>query len=154
MLVRRVWPSRPTFESPFADFEQLRHQMLRLFDAVGGNAFGEERSSVSPPMNITQDNDNYYVRAEVPGVLAKDLEVSALGRRLTITGKREIPKENDKVSYHRKERAGGEFSRTVTLPTDIDAAKVSAEYKSGILNVTLPKSETAKPRQISVKSSS
>jgi len=128
--------------------------MLRLFDAVGGNAFGEERSSVFPPMNITQDNDNYYVRAEVPGVVAKDLEVSALGRRLTITGKREIPKENDKVSYHRKERAGGEFSRTVTLPTDIDAAKVSAECKSGILNVTLPKSETAKPRQISVKSSS
>ena len=153
MLVRRVWPSRPTFESPFADFEQLRQQMLRLFDAVGGNAFGEERSSVFPPMNITQDNDNYYVRAEVPGVVAKDLDVSALGRRLTITGKREIAKENDKVSYHRKERAGGEFSRTVTLPTDIDAEKVSAEYKSGILNVTLAKSDAAKPRQISVKSS-
>lgn len=153
MLVRRVWPSRPTFESPFADFEQLRQQMLRLFDAMGGNTFGEERSSVFPPMNITQDNENYYVRAEVPGIEAKDLDVSALGRKLTITGKREIPKEKGKVSYHRKERAGGEFSRTVTLPTDIDTSKVNAEYKAGILEVTLPKSETAKPRQILVKPS-
>jgi len=152
MLVRRVWPSRPTFESPFADYEQLRQQMLRLFDAVGGNAFGEPGSGVFPPMNVTEDKDNYYVRAEVPGINAKDLEISALGHNLTISGKREIANENNKASYHRKERAEGEFSRTVTLPAEFDASNVGAQCKAGVLTVTLPKAEAAKPRQIVVKS--
>jgi len=151
MLVRRVWPSRPTFESPFADFDQLRQQMLRLFDAMGGSTFGEPGSGVFPPMNISQDSDNYYVRAEVPGINAKDLEISALGRKLSISGRREIRAENSKASYHRKERAEGEFSRTVTLPAEFDASRVNAEYKAGVLIVTLPKAETAKPRQIVVK---
>lgn len=151
MLVRRVWPSRPTFESPLADFEQLRQQMLRLFDSMGGNAFGELGTGVFPPMNITQDNDNLYVRAEVPGIGPKDLEISAMGRRLTLSGKREIAKENDRASYHRKERAEGEFSRTVALPVEFDVGRVEAAYDAGILTVTLPKAETAKPRQIVVK---
>jgi len=125
--------------------------MLRLFDSMGGNTFGELGTGVFPPMNITQDNDNLYVRAEVPGIVAKDLEISAMGRRLTISGKREIPKENDKASYHRKERAEGEFSRTVALPVDFDVGRVDAAYSAGILTVTLPKTETAKPRQIVVK---
>jgi len=151
MLVRRVWPSRPTFELPFADFEQLRQQMLRLFDSMGGNTFGELGVGVFPPMNITQDSDNLYVRAEVPGIDAKELEISATGRRLTVAGKRKIAKENDRASYHRKERAEGEFSRTVVLPVEFDVARVDANYTSGILTMTLPKAEAAKPRQIVVK---
>jgi len=152
MLVRRVWPSRPTFESPFADFDQLRRQMLRLFDAVGNDTFGNMGATVFPPVNISQDNDNYYVRAEVPGLEPKDLDVSAMGRRLTLSGKREIVTENEGASYHRKERAEGAFNRTVTLPAEFDSSRVEAKYDAGILTVTLPKAETAKPRQILVKS--
>jgi len=152
MLLSRVWPSRPTFESPFADFDQLRRQMLRLFDAASYDTYGELGAGVFPPINITQDTDNFYVRAEVPGVDKKQLEISALGRRLTISGKREIGKENDRASYHRKERAEGEFNRSITLPSEFDAARVDAQYQSGVLTVTLPKSEAAKPRQIAVKS--
>jgi len=152
MLVRRVWPSRPTFESPFADFDQLRRQMLRLFDAVGNDTFGNMGATVFPPVNISQDNDNYYVRAEVPGLEPKDLDVSAMGRRLTLSGKREIVTENEGASYHRKERAEGAFNRTVTLPAEFDSCRVEAKYDAGILTVTLPKAETAKPRQILVKS--
>lgn len=152
MLVRRVWPSRPTFESPFADFEQLRQQMLRLFDATGRDTMGELRSGVFPPLNVSQDHENYYVRAEVPGIVAKDLEITALGRKLSITGKRELEQESERASYHRKERAEGAFSRTVTLPAEFDPDKVNASYKSGILTVTLPKSDAAKPRQIVIKS--
>jgi HSP20 family protein len=126
--------------------------MMRWFDAVNNEAPTENWSGVFPPLNITQDNDNYYVRAEAPGVAAKELEISAVGRKLSLTGKREIPKENDRASYHRKERAEGEFSRTVTLPTEFDAARVEARFKDGILTVTLPKAEAAKPRQIVVKS--
>jgi HSP20 family protein len=151
VLVRRVWPSRPTFESPFADFDQLRHQLLRLFDAVGENTFGNVSGGLFPPINITQDNDNIYVRAEVPGINPKDLEISAQGRRLSISGKRAIPKESDRASYHRKERAEGEFNRTVTLPAEFEVKSVDARYNAGILAVTLPKAEVAKPRQIQVK---
>lgn len=150
MLVRRVWPSRPTFETPFADFEHLRRQMLRLFEAVGNEASGDLGAGVFPPVNITQDNDHYFVRAEVPGISVKELEISAMGRTLSISGNREIENESSAASYHRKERAEGEFNRTVTLPAEFDVARVEAQYKAGILTVTLPKAETAKPRQIVV----
>jgi len=150
VLVRRVWPSRPTFESPFADFDQLRQQLLQLFDRVGENTFGEVGAGVFPPINITQDNENVYVRAEVPGIDPKDLAISAMGRKLSISGKRAIPKESDRASYHRKERAEGEFNRTVTLPIEFEIARVDARYQAGVLTVTLPKAEVAKPRQIQV----
>ena len=84
MLIRRVWPSRPTFESPFADFEQLRRQVLRAFDAMGSDTFGDMGATVFPPVNVSQDSENYYVRAEVPGIEPKQLDISALGRRLTV----------------------------------------------------------------------
>jgi HSP20 family protein len=122
-----------------------------MFDLVGNGAFAEIGAGVFPPLNISQDADNVYVRAEIPGVDAKALEVSALGRRLSISGKREIAVESDRASYHRRERAEGEFSRTVTLPTEIDVGRVDAKYSAGILTLALPKTDAAKPRQIAVK---
>jgi len=127
--------------------------MLRMFDAVAGNDVSRDLSAgVFPPMNVTQDNDNYYVRAEIPGIKVADLSVSALRNRVSITGKREIHEEHDKVSYHRKERAEGEFNRTLTLPSEVAADKVEARYADGVLTLTLPKAEEAKPRQIAVAS--
>ena len=127
MLLRRVWPSRPAFEYPFADFDQLRREMLRMFDAVaGGDSAREMSTGVFPPMNVTQDDNNFYVRAEVPGISAKDLSISTLRNRVSISGKRVIPQENERVSYHRKERAEGEFSRTITLPGE--AAKSISKF--------------------------
>ena len=151
MLLRRVWPSRPAFENPFADFDQLRREMLCVFDTVAGSD-GGLTAGVFPPMNVTQDDSNFYVRAEVPGISTKELSVSALRNRVSISGKREIPQENERVSYHRKERAEGEFSRTITLPSEVAADRVEAHYSDGILALTLPKAEEAKPRQIAVKS--
>lgn len=151
MLLRRVWPSRPAFDNPFADFDTLRREMLRVFDSVSGRDGMEELAAgVFPPLNVTQDDNNFYIRAEVPGVKAADLSISALRNRVSIAGKREIPKENDKVSYHRKERAEGEFSRTISLPAEVVADKVEARYVDGVLTLTLPKAEEAKPRQIAV----
>ena len=151
MLVRRVWPSRPAFDSPFADFDSVRREMLRLFDSVAGETSGDVGAGVFPPMNITQDNDKFYVRAEVPGIKPNELSISAIRNRVSIAGKREIQREHERVSYHRKERAEGSFNRTVTLPTEIDADKVDANYADGILTLTLPKAEEAKPRQIKVR---
>jgi HSP20 family protein len=151
MLLRRVWPARPTFESPFADFDQVRREMLRLLDSVAGESAGEANAGVFPPLNLTHDDENFYVRAEIPGINPAELSISAIRNRLALSGKREIPREHERVSYHRKEREEGSFSRTLTLPMDVDAERVDARYADGILTVTLPKAEAAKPRQIAVR---
>ncbi len=147
MLVRRVWPSRPTFDSPFDDFDQVRREMLRLLDS----SVGDQSAGVFPPVNITQDDDNFYLRAEVPGIKPNELSISAVRNRVSLAGKREIQPEHDRVSYHRKERPEGSFDRTVTLPTEVDAERVDARYADGILTLTLPKAEETKPRQITVR---
>lgn len=152
MLARRGWPSRPAFENPFNDFDQVRREMLRLLDSVAGDTQGEAGAGVFPPINVSQDQDNYFLRAELPGIRADELSISALKNRLTISGKREIPGEQGRVSYHRKERAEGAFNRTLALPTEIDSTRVEARYADGILSLTLPKAEEAKPRQITIKS--
>jgi len=126
--------------------------MLHLVDSLSSETFGEVGMGVFPPINVTQDKDNFYVRAEAPGVKANELSISALKNRVSISGKREIPPEHERTSYHRKERPEGSFSRTITLPNDVDASRVEARCASGILTVTLPKAEDAKPRQIVVKS--
>lgn len=151
MLVRQVWPSRPTFDSPFADIDSLRREMMRAMYAVSGDAFTEATGGVFPPVNVTQDDENFYLRAEVPGIKPSELSISALKNRVSLSGTREIPREHDRVSYHRRERAEGTFSRTVTLPTEVDAERVDARYSAGVLTLTLPKAEEAKPRQITVK---
>lgn len=149
MLVRRVWPSRPTYESSLSDFDQLRREMLRLFD--WGEPSSGAGAGVFPPLNVSEDQNNFYLSAEVPGVKANELAITALRNRVSIAGKRQISREDEKVSYHRKERAEGSFSRTVTLPTEVDSERVEARYANGILSLTLPKAEAAKPRQITVK---
>ena len=78
MLVRRVWPSRPTFEGSFSDFDQIRREMLRLFDAATEGA-PDQGAGVFPPMNITQDDDNFYLRAELPGIKPAELAISRCG---------------------------------------------------------------------------
>jgi HSP20 family protein len=151
MLVRRSWPSRPAFDSAFADFDQLRREMQRLLDAPGSADHAELGSGVFPPINLSQDGDHFYVRAEVPGIKANELSISAVKNRLSIAGKREIQSESEKVSYHRKERPEGAFNRSLTLPAELDVDRIEARYSDGILTLKLPKAEAAKPRLISVK---
>lgn len=151
MLLRRVWPARPTFEIPFADFDQVRREMLRWLDATTSEGAADAGAGVFPPMNVTQDDDAFYVRAEVPGIKPADISISALRNRVSITGQRQIPRENERASYHRKERPEGSFNRTVTLPAEVDTERVEARYADGILTLKLPRAEQAKPRQITVK---
>jgi HSP20 family protein len=128
--------------------------MLRLLAGLGGGTTASTvpAAGVFPPMNVSQDADNFYVRAELPGIDAKDLAVAAHRARLTVAGKREIGAENERVSYHRQERPAGAFSRAIDLPGEVDADRVEARYADGILALKLPKAEAAKPRQIVVKS--
>ena len=104
-------------------------------------------------MNITEDEKNYYVRAELPGIKADELEMSVTGDTLSVSGERKLPAEDEKAQYHRKERDAGRFSRIVTLPGQLNTGKVEARCTDGVLTVTLPKAEAAKPKQITVKTS-
>jgi HSP20 family protein len=151
MDFRRVWPARPSFDAS-PGFDQFRREMLHMLEMFAGDrAPRTSPTNVFPPINVTQDDDRFYLRAELPGVVASELSISAMRNRLSISGKREIGKEHERVSYHRKERPEGTFNRTLTLPSAIDAERIEARYADGILTLTLPKAEETKPRQIVVK---
>jgi HSP20 family protein len=150
--MRLVWPGRPTFENPLSDFARLRSELLRLLDGAANEPAGFAGVGVSPPVNVSQDDDNFYIRAEMPGVKTSDIAISAVRNRVSISGRREIQRESERVSYHRKERTEGAFGRSVTMPSDVDVKAIEARYADGILTLTLPKAEEAKPRQIAVRS--
>ena len=113
----------------------------------------EPAAGVFPLINVTEDKDNYYVRAELPGLDAGELDISVTGDSLSIAGERKLPVEDEKAQYHRRERDAGSLSRLLNLPAQINTASVEARSSDGVLTVILPKAEEAKPRQIAVKSS-
>jgi HSP20 family protein len=102
-------------------------------------------------MNVTGDNDNYFVRAELPGLSADELDISVTGDSLSISGERKLPVEDEKAQYHRREREAGRFSRIVSLPAQVNTGKTEARCTDGVLTVVLPKAEEVKPKQITVK---
>lgn len=105
----------------------------------------------SPVVDISEDDKEYAIKAELPDVKKEDIKLNVHDDVLTITGERKYEKEEKGKKYHRVERAYGSFMRSFTLPEDADGTKVTAEYKDGLLNVRLPKSEKAKPKTIEVK---
>jgi HSP20 family protein len=108
-------------------------------------------AGVFPPVNVTEDKNNYFVRAELSGLKAEELKLSVTGKSLTISGERDIPSEGDNVRYHRREREAVSFNRIIALPRDVEVDDIEAGLVDGVLTVTIPKAEEAKPKQISVK---
>lgn len=135
---------------PFDRLAALRDEVDRLFDF---SAFQRDFPLVSgwaPALDVSQDNDNLYVVAELPGMKKEEIDISLHEESLTIRGERQ-QEESSKESGFRSERFFGKFSRSVTLPTRVDAGKVAAAYKDGLLTITLPKAEEVKPKQIEVQ---
>jgi HSP20 family protein len=152
MIVRRVFNS-PNWgwQSPFEEMEAMRRridQLNRIFSGEEGT--GQRGAGVYPLLNVTEDPDNYYVRAELPGLKAEELDISVTGNRLGLSGERKIAAEAEEAKYHRREREGGKFSRVIELPEHVDSDKAAARMANGVLTITLPKAESAKPRQIKV----
>lgn len=136
---------------PFAELERMSRQMDRLTHGLLGRpGLGWRPASVFPAINLTEDTDKYFVRAELPGIKADALDIQAVGRNLTISGERTIPSEGETVRYHRREREAGKFSRVIGLPGDIDTDKVDAKLANGMLTVTIAKAEASKPKQITI----
>jgi HSP20 family protein len=113
----------------------------------GSFGFG---SGVFPALNLSESGDTLFVEAEVPGVRPEDLSISVEGTTLVLRGERKADSPEG-VSYHRRERVNGRFSKSISLPYEVQADGVLAEYKNGVLRLTLPKAEHAKPRSIAVK---
>jgi HSP20 family protein len=122
-----------------------------LFGALSGGTLPMPSAGVFPLINVTEDTNNYYVRAELPGMKSDELDIQVTGNGISISGERKIPMEGNNVKYHRREREAGTFSRSINLPGEIDVNKVEASMENGVLKINIPKSEAAKPRQITVK---
>ena len=152
MIYRKLF-NVPTWglNRPFREFDRLRRQMDELYCALSGGVLPMPSAGVFPLTNVTEDNENYYVRAELPGIKPDELDIQVTAAGISISGERKISAEGNGAKYHRREREAGKFSRLINLPGEVDVNKVEASMENGILKVTIPKSEAAKPRQITVK---
>ena len=128
----------------------LRDEIDRLFGNPLENGSQPFSSGWVPALDVYEDKDHVFVRAEVPGMKKEEIEISLHEGVLTLSGERKLEKEYEKAESHRTERFVGRFQRSISLPAPVDGGKVRATYKHGILAITLPKAEEAKPRQITV----
>lgn len=136
---------------PFEQLTQLRNEMNRLFESPLNGSFGNQLFNTwAPAIDLYQDRDHLVVRAEVPGMKKEEIEVSLHDGALTISGERKAEDKREEGDNYRSERFYGRFQRSVALPVAVKPDDVKASYKDGILTVTLPKAEEARPRQISV----
>ena len=130
-----AWPT-------FNRLTSLQDELDRLFESP--------LTGWAPPLDVREDKDHFSVRVELPGMKREDIEVSLQEGALVISGERKEEKVTEGTEIHRQERFYGRFSRALTLPTAVKGDKVEAHYKDGILTVTLPKAEEAKPKTLTV----
>jgi HSP20 family protein len=125
---------------------------LRFFEDAVTRMLSEPRAGRpwSPAVDIFETEDELVLKADVPEVELKDIDVRVENQTLTLSGERKFEKEDTTKGYHRIERAYGQFTRTFTLPSTVDTEQVAAEYHNGVLTVKLPKKAAAKPRQVKI----
>jgi len=149
------WEPFRTQWNPWKELEDVEKRLSALWGSPQGKVEGQKEAiSVaewSPLVDITEDEKEYLIKAELPEVKREDVKLTVQDNVLAISGERRYEKEEKNKKYHRVERAYGNFLRSFTLPEDADGSKVSAEYKDGVLKVHLPKSEKATPKSIEVK---
>jgi HSP20 family protein len=135
------------------EMEDFQNRLSSLFARPQRRGNGREEITLAdwtPLADITEDDKEYLIKAELPELRKEDVKVTVENGVLTVSGERKFEKEEKKKKYHRVERGYGTFVRSFTLPDDTDTTKVKAEFKNGLLTVHVPKSEKAKPKQIEV----
>ncbi len=138
---------------PFRDLVAGQRDFDRLFREAFSPVLGEGELSTrtwAPPVDIYENGDNLVLKAELPGVDPKEVEIRVEDNTLYLKGERKFEKEVKEESYHRVERSDGTFTRSFSLPNTINSDKVQAEYKDGVLTLTMPKKEEAKPKTIKI----
>ena len=128
---------------------EMNNLFGRFFDDFSG---GEYLSEWAPALDIAEREDAVVVKAELPGLSADDIDISVEGNTLSISGEKKAKAENQGENYYHVERRYGRFRRDLVLPATVDSGHIAAEHRDGVLTITLPKSEKAKPRKIEVKS--
>ncbi len=139
--------------NPYPDLEEFPSG-FRLFQDTVNRLLTPEGAAArpwTPAVDVFETENDLVLRADVPGIDMKDIEVRMENGNLCLKGERKFNKESKENGYHRVERSYGAFTRYFTLPETVDAEKVAADYKDGVLTVTLPKKEVAKPRSIKVQ---
>jgi len=139
--------------TPFRDFERMRREMDRIWDTFfeRGISRGEEEEGWLPSLDVAETKNEIVVKAEVPGMDPKDIDISLSDGLLTIKGEKKQEREEKEENYHLVERSYGSFTRSIRLPKEIQSDKINASYKNGVLKVVLPKSEEAKKKEIKIK---
>ena len=133
-----------------SQLDRISRDFDRLMAGLGRGGAGLQYTGVYPSMNLYDEGESLVVRAEIPGVDPKDIDVTVTNDTLTISGERKND-GSESVSYHRRERELGRFQRSMTLPDQVNSDKVVATCQDGILELRLPRAEQAKPRKVKVK---
>ncbi|HXG52833.1 MAG TPA: Hsp20/alpha crystallin family protein [candidate division Zixibacteria bacterium] len=144
---------------PFMDFRRWEREMDRMMDEFFGRAVRpwwpvwgrEDREIVSPAMDVYEEKDEIVVKAELPGMKKDDIEVNISDSQLILKGEKKREEKIEEENYYRCERSYGAFYRAIDLPKEVQADKIKASFRDGVLEVRLPKSEEAKTREIKVK---
>jgi HSP20 family protein len=141
------WSQLPAISS-------LQNEMNRMIDHFFRGVesdYGMESGAWMPPVDLVENNEKITVKAEIPGVDPKEINISIQDNTLIIKGEKKEEKEEKGKNYYRMERRYGSFARSINLPASVDTGKVTAEYKNGVLEISLQKKEEVKPKQITVK---
>jgi HSP20 family protein len=139
--------------NPFRELRTMQEQMNRMLDMAWNSEFGEElkEGAWQPPVDIYEDEHSVIIKAEVPDVDQKDIDVRIEGNTLTLKGERRHSSDIRKENYYRVERCFGQFQRSFSLPQSIDRDNIQASCDKGVLTITLPKKEDDQPKQITVE---
>ncbi len=148
-LIRYQFPQLQSWPS-FDRLASLRDELDRMFDFAQPTRDSGLFSGWTPALDVHDEKDNFLVKIELPGLKKEDIAITLDKGVLTVSGERKQEREAKEGETFRSERFFGRFQRSVTLPAAVDAAKVTAAYKDGILTIDLPKAEEAKPKQIAV----
>ena len=142
---------------PFRDLRTLQEEVNRLFTGNAARAFDDEgiaRGSWNPNVDIYENKDQIVIEAELPGMAREDFDLSVENNIITLRGERHFEKKDETDNYHRVERAYGSFTRSFTLPNTVSGDGAVADYRNGVLRVTLPKKEETRARRIEIKGDS
>jgi len=137
---------------PIGEIDSFKREMDRMFDDFFRPSSELSESSLSwyPSVDVKETKDEFVISAEVPGMSKDDIKINISDNTLTIKGEKKEEKKEENHNYHRIERRFGTFQRSFTLPTQIEEKKVKASYKDGILTISMPKKEEAKPKEIPI----
>ena len=148
--MRMLVPFQQRSASPWSPFRSLESELDRLFNGLSGRE-EETWTTWSPAVDLREDETAYHLEADLPGVAQKDVTLSIENNIISLKGERKREEKGAEKGYRYIERTQGSFERAFRLPEGVDAEKVTASYEHGVLHVTIPKPEQAKPKQIEVK---